>query len=119
MKRVNRVIKLLGIFTFALISTGCMKFETTMEVNKDKSMNLTMIAAMDQSFLEQMTETTNREDLESSGFYVEDYNEDGVNNPNSVIYSSNMEEFISKFPIEDRAVIEAELTAGRIPYVCQ
>ncbi len=117
MKRVNRVIKLLGIFTFALISTGCMKFETTMEVNKDKSMNLTMIAAMDQSFLEQMTETTNREDLESSGFYVEDYNEDGKKGYKLTKQIKNIDDVSTEGSISEEDMAEALYGTGDSKYI--
>ncbi len=50
---------------------------------------------------------------------IDDVKKDGTNNPNDLSFVPNMESFMSKFPTADRAAIEAELTAGRIKYVCQ
>ena len=77
MKRINKVSKIFIMLVFTIISTGCMKYDTTMEINKDKSMNLTIITAVDQNLADQMADTTNKSEIESKGFYVEEYNEDG------------------------------------------
>ena len=77
MNSINKATKILGILVLMIISTGCMKYDTTMEINKDKSMNLTIITALDQNLASQMTETTNKSEIESKGFYVEEYTEDG------------------------------------------
>lgn len=50
---------------------------------------------------------------------IDDINKDGTNNPNGLVFIPNMEEFLNRFPANERAAIRAELTAGRINYVCQ
>lgn len=50
---------------------------------------------------------------------IDDVNKDGTNNPNGLVFVPNMEEFLNRFPVNERAAIRAELTAGRITYVCQ
>lgn len=50
---------------------------------------------------------------------IDDVNKDGTNNPNELVFVPNMESFLNRFPVSERAAIRAELTAGRITYLCQ
>ena len=79
MKRLKRIF----IFIFMLfIITGCVKMDVSMTINKDKSMNVTIIEAFDESLANQSdTEILTEEDkkeFEEMGFTVEDYNEEGM-----------------------------------------
>lgn len=84
---MKKRIELFLILSIALISTGCMKMEVSMGIHKDKSMDFSMIQAIDMEAMSQfgdagatttneMTEEEIKEMEETSGFKVEEYKED-------------------------------------------
>ena len=65
------------------LMTGCVKSHVNMEINKDKSMNLSLIAAIDSSFLEQsgeddLLENEEIKEFEEKGFKTEKYSDDSM-----------------------------------------
>ena len=80
MKKVLNTVKILAIALILLVSTGCVKYNTTMEIKSNKSMTLTTIYAVESSILESqgMTElmTDNqKKQLTDKRYKVEEYSE--------------------------------------------
>lgn len=80
MKKVLNTVKILAIALILLVSTGCVKYNTTMEIKSNKSMTLTTIYAVESSILESqgMTELMTddqKKQLTDKGYKVEEYSE--------------------------------------------
>jgi len=74
---INRMTKSISIFILIILLTGCAKFETTMTINKDKSMELSIISALDKNIAQNKIDTVDINEYERRGFYIEKYIEDG------------------------------------------
>lgn len=78
---MKRYIKLLVVFVVTFLLTGCIKMEVTMDIHKDKSMELGFIYAIDDSLMEQSTSTNSFDEstknLKENGFQVTGYKKDG------------------------------------------
>lgn len=78
MKRIIMLVMML------LTLTGCVKFEVSMDIKKDKSMTLGIIQAIDNSLMEGSENTTTileedeKKALEKAGYKVEPYSEDNM-----------------------------------------
>lgn len=73
---MNKNIKLTALLTLLVISlTGCVKFNSTMEIKKDKSMDYKIIYAFDKSLFGDQEILTNdaKKELENKGFTVSNY----------------------------------------------
>lgn len=80
---MKKSLKLLSIMLVVFLMTGCVKSHVNMEINKDKSMNLSLIAAIDSSFLEQsgeddLLENEEIKEFEERGFKTEKYSDDSM-----------------------------------------
>lgn len=80
MKKIKRIIILILL---TLTITGCVKMEISMDINKDKSMNLGIIQAVDKSLLEGADSSSLMDEeeikkLEDEGFKVEEYTESNM-----------------------------------------
>ena len=80
MKKVLKTVKILAIALILLVSTGCVKYNTTMEIKSNKSMTLTTIYAVESSVLESqgMTELMTddqKKQLTDKGYKIEEYSE--------------------------------------------
>ena len=71
----NKFILMLCVLTFML--TGCVKYNANMNINKDKSMDFSMIYALDTSLFEdqELLSDEDKQQLESQGFTITDYSE--------------------------------------------
>lgn len=79
---MKKNIKLTALLTLLVISlTGCVKFNSTMEIKKDKSMDYKIIYAFDKSlFGDQKILTSNdKKELENKGFTVSNYVDGNMN----------------------------------------
>lgn len=75
---MKKSLYILTIFIIAICLSGCVKYNANMEIKKDKSMDFSIIYAMDTQYFgdqEVLTEE-NRKELEEEGFKVTDYQED-------------------------------------------
>ena len=73
---MKKNIKLTTLLILLVISlTGCVKFNSTMEIKKDKSMDYTVIYAFDKSLFGDQEILTNddKKELENKGFTVSNY----------------------------------------------
>ena len=71
----NKFILMLCVLTFML--TGCVKYNANMNINKDKSMDFSIIYALDTSLFEdqELLSDEDKQKLESQGFTITDYSE--------------------------------------------
>ena len=71
----NKFILMLCVLTFML--TGCVKYNANMNINKDKSMDFSIIYALDTSLFEdqELLSGEDKQKLESQGFTITDYSE--------------------------------------------
>ncbi len=75
---MKKSLYILTIFIVAICLSGCVKYNANMEIKKDKSMDFSIVYAMDTQYFgdqEVLTEE-NRKELEEEGFKVTDYQED-------------------------------------------
>lgn len=75
---MKKSLYILTIFIIAICLSGCVKYNANMEIKKDKSMDFSIVYAMDTQYFgdqEVLTEE-NRKELEEEGFKVTDYQED-------------------------------------------
>ncbi|MBQ6538718.1 MAG: hypothetical protein IJL76_00370 [Bacilli bacterium] len=97
---MKRYIKILFVFVIAFLLTGCMKAEFTMTINKDKSMDLGIIYAFDDSLMEQgQSSSTNfdeqSKELKKKGFSVTGYKKDGKTGIEATKRFKNIDEMSS------------------------
>ena len=73
--------KFLILCSLSLFLTGCVKFNTSMDIKKNKSMNISMIVAIDKTLLGNETLYSNeyKEKFEKMGYKVSQYNENNMN----------------------------------------
>ena len=75
---MKKSLYILTIFIVAICLSGCVKYNANMEIKKDKSMDFSIVYAMDTQYFgdqEVLTEE-NRKELEEEVFKVTDYQED-------------------------------------------
>ena len=75
---MKKSLYILTIFIVAICLSGCVKYNANMEIRKDKSMDFSIVYAMDTQYFgdqEVLTEE-NRKELEEEGFKVTNYQED-------------------------------------------
>jgi len=72
-----RKIKILCIISMMLLLTGCVKFNTTMDIKNDKSMDLSILYAIDTTVLgkEELLKEEDIAEYKKAGFEVTDYTE--------------------------------------------
>jgi len=78
---MKKRIKLLLIISIILMTTGCAEIEMGIDINKDKSMNLSIIEAFDKKLIDQSEKDTYNkqiEEIEKEGFKVKEYNKNGM-----------------------------------------
>ena len=97
MKKIRNVLLLL-VATLTL--TGCMKFNANMEINKDKSMDFSVIYAMDTSAMggesnEELVKDEDKEELRKQGFTVEDYTDGKMKGIKLTKHINNIDEVSS------------------------
>lgn len=79
---MKKNIKLTALLTMLVISlTGCVKFNSTMEIKKDKSMDYKIIYAFDKSLFgdQEILTSDDKKELENKGFTVSNYVDGNMN----------------------------------------
>lgn len=79
MKRSVKILKLLLVVIMAFTLSGCVKFNQTMEIKKDGTMNYNLIYAANKSLLQGQDNIFEEDDikqLQEKGFTVTDYEDD-------------------------------------------
>ena len=98
MKKNFKTFKLLLIALMLMLSSGCVKYNVTMDIKKDKSMDLNMIVAYDQSLAEDgdMDITGSKDDIKNQYCSVSDYNESNMIGLNVSCKFPNIDEISSE-----------------------
>ena len=79
---MKKNIKLTALLILLVISlTGCVKFNSTMEIKKDKSIDYTVIYAFDKSLFgdQEILTSDDKKELENKGFTVSNYVDGNMN----------------------------------------
>ena len=96
---MKRVLRLFAVFFVALMVSGCVKIDMSMNINKDKSMNLEITEAVSSKLLESSDDSAfnekNIEDLKKEGYTVKKYNKDNMVGYTVSKNFSNIDEFSS------------------------
>lgn len=71
---------ILCLVLFLCLCTGCVKYNATMSIKKDKSMDFTLIYAADKSLLdgEDLLKDEDKTKLKNKGFKIKDYKKDSM-----------------------------------------
>ena len=74
---MKKGLYVLGLFILVLGLSGCMKFNANMDIKKDKSMDFSMIYALDTQYFgnEEILTDEDKKGMEELGFKIEEYKE--------------------------------------------
>ena len=103
MKKDFKTFKLLLIALMLMLSSGCVKYNVTMDIKKDKSMDFNMIAAFDESFDEngEMNITEAKDEVKNQYCSVSDYNESNMKGINVSCKFPNIDELSSETTVKE------------------
>ena len=103
MKKDFKTFKLLLIALMLMLSSGCVKYNLTMDIKKDKSMDFNMIAAFDESFAEngEMNITEAKDEVKNQYCSVSDYNESNMKGINVSCKFPNIDELSSETTVKE------------------
>ena len=91
--------KILILIVITLLLTGCVKYNVEMNVKKDKSMDFSVIYAIDSSLTKDipaLLSDSDKQKLEKRGFKVSDYEKDGMKGFSLVKSIKNIDDVSSK-----------------------
>lgn len=94
---MKKCFKLIVVIGCLFLVTGCVKYNATMDIKKDKSMDFSMIYAVDTSIFgnEDILEEKDRKELEDSGFTISEYNEGNMKGYTIKMNISNIDQISS------------------------
>lgn len=74
---MKKLKKILAACLITVLATGCVKYNAIMDINKDKSMDFTIIYALDKSMMGEMSSLKEEDfdDLKKDGYSIEKYSE--------------------------------------------
>ena len=103
MKKNFKTFKLLLIALMLILSSGCVKYNVTMDIKKDKSMDFNMIAAFDESLAEngEMNITEAKDEVKNQYCSVSDYNESNMKGINVSCKFPNIDELSSETTVKE------------------
>lgn len=113
MKKNFKTFKLLLIALMLLLSSGCVKYNVTMDIKKDKSMDFNMIVAVDESMAEsdEMNITETKDEVKNQYCSASDYSESNMKGINVSCKFPNIDELSSESTVDDadfESVIDGE-----------
>lgn len=94
MKRSLKIIIMIGCL---FLLTGCVKYNAMMDIKKNKSMDFSIVYAVDTSVFgdQEIYKETDKKELEKQGFTIEDYHKDNMKGYNIKINVSNIDKVSS------------------------
>jgi len=94
MKRSLKIIIMIGGL---FLLTGCVKYNAVMDIKKDKSMDFSIIYAVDTSVFgdQEIYKESDKKELEKQGFTIENYSKDNMKGYTIRINVSNIDEVSS------------------------
>lgn len=102
----KKILCIIGIFVLLFSLTGCIKFNATMDIKEDKSMDFSIIYAMNKQVLEmseeqqELLEEKDKDELEQKGFTVEDYEDTDNKGFKLTKKISNIDDYSSETDVE-------------------
>ena len=102
----KKIFSIIGVLILLFSLTGCIKFNATMEIREDKSMDFSIIYAMNKSILEmsdepqELIDENGKKELIDKGFVVEDYEDN--DNKGFILTKkiANIDEYSSENDVE-------------------
>ena len=88
---------LILVVVFMFVCTGCVQFNTSMDIKKDKSMDFTMIYALDSTYFgnKQSVNKKNQKELKEKGYKIKDYAKDKMKGVKITKHFKNIDEISS------------------------
>ena len=85
------------VVTFMFLCTGCVKFNANMDIKKDKSMDFTIIYALDSTYFgnKESVNQKNQKELEKKGYKVEKYTKEKMKGVKIIKNFKNIDEISS------------------------
>lgn len=86
--------KIISILIITFFITGCVKFNASMKINKNKSMDYELILAFDKSLIDQTNANINENSIktaENNGFKVSEYNNDSMSGYKFIKHFNNID----------------------------
>lgn len=98
---MKKTMKLLSLLAVVILMSGCVKYDIGMEIRKDKSVNISIISAVDSSLMgdEQTVDEDEIKALEDKGFTATKYEDDNWNGYTLTKKYKNIDEISSKDPV--------------------
>lgn len=109
MKKNFKTFKLLLIAVMLMLSTGCVKYNMTMDIKKDKSMDFSMIVAVDESMNTDGDDSdisSLKDEVKNKYCSVSDYNESNMVGASILCKFPNIDDLSSEGAIEEVDVEE-------------
>lgn len=111
--------KILLTSLIIFLTTGCAKVEVDMTINKNKSMELTIIEAIEQSLIQEPDEsiisTQDLKDIKQNGYKIEKYKDDNMVGHKFIKSIKNIDEISTKNKITgDLSIITNEKTTQKL-----
>lgn len=103
MKKNFKTFKLLLIALMLMLSSGCVKYNMTMDIKKDKSMDFTMIAAFDESLSSsgEMDLSKSKDEIKNKNCSVSDYSESNMKGISVLCKFPNIDELSSEKEVKE------------------
>ena len=104
MKKNFKTFKLLLIAVMLMLSTGCVKYNMTMDIKKDKSMDFSMIVAVDESMNTDGDDSdisSLKDEVKNKYCSVSDYNESNMVGASILCKFPNIDDLSSEGAIEE------------------
>ena len=73
---MKKVLKVLVLFTSCIMLSGCLKYDASIKVNEDHSMDFSFISAIKKEYANQMSNSNDYEKYKEDGYVVESYVDD-------------------------------------------
>lgn len=102
----KKILGIIGVMVLLFSLTGCMKFNATMEIKEDKSMDYSIIYAMNKKILEMNEEQQDlldekeKQDIINKGFNIEDYEDNDNKGFKLTKKIANLDEYSSESDVE-------------------
>ena len=111
---MKRKVKLFIIALMLMLTSGCVKFNVSMDIKKDKSMNFSMLYALDESYagssgFELEDETSVKENIKNKNCSIESYNESNMLGYKVTCKVANIDDMSSEKDL-DESDLESILT---------
>lgn len=102
MGKKRKILSFIGMIVLLVSLTGCIKFNATMDIKEDKSMDFSIIYAMNKKFLEmsdepqELMKEEDKQKLIDEGYTITDYEDDTNKGFTIVKHINNIDDYSSE-----------------------